>query len=351
MGRGDGESTILENATNSRGAAALQSKPPAADQSEWGPVSESDYTDERGEKRWQEFCDQKVNIVYLTDQRSVDQAARWLSKLRPKRIGLDLETATKNGLYGVENGSVRTLQIGVDDPEAGPTQIIVDCHHADPSAFFPILRSSRVEKVIQYAPFEQQWVLAHWGIKLGYVYDTCLAARVIKTKLTALRKDDPEEFEKRFPWGGLENAGMGELVRKLMGMKMPKENQGSDWSKRKLTNSQLLYAGMDVAVLFGMRQQLQKLAEELGCEREIDKKISEVVRRQTVQKTERLVSRSDDDSSSVISALKRCRGNRELQRVWDASKQMTVFADNRDAVRVEYMRKLEGLEESEDQPF
>lgn len=311
MGRGASEST-LDTPVARRGAKA-------------------DALD--GSDRYEQYKRDHINILYLTDKSDVKEAAYFIKReLKPSGIGLDLETAAKAGRFGSFNGAIRTIQIGLDEPERGirPVQFLLDCFSVDPTPILPLLRTENVEKQIHYMDFEQEWAMLHLGITIGNVYDTCIAMQVIQKKL----KDMPiEEAQKLIPGWEKHNNKLSTLAELYMGLELPKENQASDWGREILTPDQKVYAAMDVAIMpgeDGLAGRLKEIAERVGVTEDIESRIAWVTGK-IKDRVAKAKESKDDDAKRLTRAVKRTRTREELERVVVASRQMTLLADNAEA--------------------
>lgn len=130
---------------------------------------------------------------------------------------------------------LRLLQIAAE----GHDTLVLDCFEILPDCLEIInkLLESKSVKVLQNAKFDIQFLKAN-GINIkGPLFDTMLAAQILRTS------------------GGAKRAGLGVLVEHYLGFDLPKEEQRSDFSQE-LTQSQLQYAASDAAVLLPLRQQM-----------------------------------------------------------------------------------------------
>jgi hypothetical protein len=302
----------------------------------------------RGKKtlsKYDQFKEDKLNIIYLDTDQKVKDVAKLIRKLNPKLMSLDLETASQSAGFGPAkgslNGSIRTIQIGLDEPERGikPIQILIDCHNASPRPFVPFLRSRSIEKQIHFLDYEQSWSLTQLGTSIGQIYDTRLAYYVIQRKL---KKMTPEEVEDVFPGYEPHLNRLDLLTKNLMGIELPKINQASDWSKPQLSPDQTTYAAMDVAVLPDLTKEVKKIAKKLDLEEEIDLEI-EKRKQQIFHQVEKAKQKNSDDSKRIIRSLGRCRTKAELQRCLEVSKQMTILAENQSEIINVYKEKRNDL--------
>ena len=84
--------------------------------------------------------------------------------------------------------------------------------------------------------------LAEISLIPGNLFDTELAARLSSVK--------------RF--------GLASLSEELLGLKIAKEHSAADWSQRPLSDNMLIYAALDVEILFAIRDALKSRLEALG---------------------------------------------------------------------------------------
>jgi len=298
--------------------------------------TESGVADEDLISRFNEFRDRKVNVCLLESDRSVRAASKELRRIEPSLVGLDFETAFKTRpSFNALAGSLRLIQIGLDEPERGiePLQIIVDCHRADPRPLVRILRDRQIEKQIHNQRFEQEWALVHFGHSIESSYDTKLAMEVIQRRL---KRDGGHEPH---------NNKLGTLVRRYLGLELPKEHGGSDWGRAQLSSGQLVYAALDVAVMPALSAEIKSIADRIGVGADVDQAIIQD-RARINELISRRCEKSGDDLRRLRRAIKRCRDKTELARVYGASRQMTLLASSRRELDADYRarrRELSGV--------
>lgn len=150
-----------------------------------------------------------------------------------KVLAIDTETT---GL-DPHTSRLRLIQIAVK----GSTTLIfiLDCFKLLPNAreaITAILKTPSV-KVFQNAKFDLQFLRSESIGVSGWIFDTMLAAKLLKTS------------------GGPRSSGLAALVKHYLNQAMSKELQRSDFS-RELTNDQLDYAAYDAEVLIDLRDVL-----------------------------------------------------------------------------------------------
>jgi ribonuclease D len=287
--------------------------------------------------RYEDFAREKLHVSYLTEDSEVHAALDKLEKLAPSRVAVDFETVSKNGRWGVMNGSLSLIQLGVDEPERGiaPQQWLIDCQRCDPRPCVALLENPQIEKLIHFLDFELEWARVHLGARtITPIYDTCLAWQVINKKLKAMPDDAVQAI---LPGWEKHNAKLGTLAERYCGLAIPKEDQASNWGLRPLAAHQIIYAATDVAILPLLVARTRQTADKLGLSTEVDKRISYV--KSLVHKRVGATRSHGDDLPRVCMALKRSRSQAELDAVWQAARQMTLTAPSSERVRALYERQ------------
>ena len=105
----------------------------------------------------------------------------------------------------------------------------------------PVLASPDVRKILHAAEYDIFVLKRDCGFRFASLFDTMVSAQLL----------------------GYPAVGLAALIEHHFGVKLPKDEQRSDWSRRPLSDKQLTYAASDV-------QYLIRLAEKL--ERELKKK-------------------------------------------------------------------------------
>ena len=270
---------------------------------------------------------ERVRIHLVHSDADARTLARELAHLAPLEVGLDFETASNRG-YGLMNGTLRLVQLGIEDPQARvePRQVIVDCFRADPRPLRALLREPATSKLVHNASFERSWAGVHLAAPILSVYDTCSAWKAINRHLASLPR---AEAQRLVPGWEPHDVKLGTLVRRYLGIEIPKAGQRSDWSRPWLDDEQLLYAAVDVAVMGELARVTRQIAARLGLTGVLEMRMSEADARASGRAAE-LVQRADDDRDRVWRALERCATVAELDHVWGLARQMTLTGVSRD---------------------
>lgn len=160
----------------------------------------------------------------------IEQIETVAARLKSAKVmGVDTETT---GL-DPHTSRLRLIQIAVEGFET----VIFDCFSLLPEAeekITSILTSPSV-KVLQNAKFDLQFLKSEGISVSGWIFDTMLAARLLKTS------------------GGPKSASLASLSEFYLNRVLSKEEQRSDFSN-KLRQEQLEYAAKDAEILLELRQ-------------------------------------------------------------------------------------------------
>ncbi len=146
-------------------------------------------------------------------------------------IAIDTETS---GLDPHTN-KIRLIQLAIE----GMPVFVIYCSTFLPEGL-PIIRnviSSNSVKVFQNAKFDLQFLMAIEIRPPANLFDTMLAAQLLRSS------------------GGAQRAGLKELVHHYLGESFSKDEQKSDWSEV-LRREQLEYAAKDAEVLLRLRKKM-----------------------------------------------------------------------------------------------
>lgn len=159
--------------------------------------------------------------------------ARSLSAARV--VALDTES---DSLYHYFD-KVCLLQIA--SPE-GAVALVDPLALRDLSALSAMLADARVEKILHAAENDIALLKRDFGLGVAGVFDTHLAARLC----------------------GLRNPGLDTLLETQLQVRLAKNLQRRDWSRRPLSPEQESYAAEDVRHLFALRDRLEGRLRSLG---------------------------------------------------------------------------------------
>jgi len=122
------------------------------------------------------------------------------------------------------------------------TEIIDPLAVADLSPVGRLLADAKVEKVFHDADYDLRILDRDYGFRARRLFDTRIAAQL----------------------AGEPAVGLAALLEKYAGVKLAKEHQKADWSRRPLPPAMLAYAAADTAHLPALREQLRAKLVALG---------------------------------------------------------------------------------------
>jgi ribonuclease D len=106
----------------------------------------------------------------------------------------------------------------------------------------PVFASGKVRKIFHAAEYDIFVLKRDCGFAFKSLFDTMVSAQLL----------------------GYPAIGLAALIEHHYGIKVPKDEQRSDWSRRPLTDKQLKYAAGDVLYLIKLAQKLEKALDHAG---------------------------------------------------------------------------------------
>ena len=142
-------------------------------------------------------------------------------------------------------------QIYLIDPLAlgGPSEL---------AALGPVFASPDIRKIFHAAEYDIFVLKRDCSFEFANLFDTMVSAQML----------------------GYPSVGLASLAERHFDVKLPKDEQRSDWSQRPLTPRQLSYAAADVLYLIELSEQLTKLLREAKRLRWAQEEFTALTRRQ-----------------------------------------------------------------------
>ena len=173
-----------------------------------------------------------MDYEYIDDAR---QLREMVDVLRAEPIvGVDTEAAGYHRYFD----RLSLLQFSTRDRHFLVDPLAVD----DLSPLAEVLENDGVEKIFHDADYDLRILDRDAGLRLSTLFDTQIAAAFL----------------------GERALGLGTIVEKYLGLKLPKEYQRADWAERPLTEGMKEYAATDTAHLPVLRDTLRAALEQKG---------------------------------------------------------------------------------------
>ena len=102
-----------------------------------------------------------------------------------------------------------------------------------------LLENEKIKKIFHFGRADLGFLKQHLSINVRNIFDTKIASKICR-KFTS-------------------NHGLKDLSKDLIGVKLDKEMQTSDWGKEEYTKEQIQYAANDVLYLHKIKEELEKI--------------------------------------------------------------------------------------------
>ena len=102
-----------------------------------------------------------------------------------------------------------------------------------------LLKDPKILKIFHFARFDVAVLEKYLGVETAPVYCTKIASKLVRTYT--------------------DRHGLKDLCSELLGVELSKQQQGSDWGAKDLSESQLAYAASDVLHLHKLKAKLDEM--------------------------------------------------------------------------------------------
>jgi hypothetical protein len=273
-----------------------------------------------------------------------NQRLRERLKTPGRAVALDIETTSLQPASAddiTNPPTIRTIQLGFDDPEQGVAreQVVIDCFSGiDLRPVLELLGDREVTKIIHYAPFEQKWILARYGVRIRNVFDTRAAWQILRDA-RGLHAGDawhdlPSHRGLLADPDGITSNKLTNIIQHETGEWLPKEEQTAAWGGV-MSDAMVEYAARDVAVLHGLARRALVYSGELGIGRRVfERAMEQEIRRgmgdarRNLRASAEGEMRSDvaiDDWVRVVEFVNACQSVEQLERFRAHVGQMKLF--------------------------
>ncbi len=138
----------------------------------------------------------------------------------------------------------RTCLVQVSTRDA---DFILDPMKVDLAPFVSLLADERIEKLFHACEYDVLGFKRDYGARFANVYDTSIAAKAV----------------------GRKKLGLAGLAEEILGLKLAKDEQRSDWGRRPLSKDQIEYAYADTRHLADIAAHLKREVHEKGFDEEV----------------------------------------------------------------------------------
>ena len=159
--------------------------------------------------------------VCIKDSVAVDSETLGLNNFRDKLCVIQLSTG---------DGNAHIIQLDRSNYEA-PNLV-------------RIFEDSSILKIFHFARFDVSVIKLYLGCNTNSIYCTKIASKLVRTYTDA--------------------HGLKDLCGELLGKKISKHQQSSDWGADQLTKEQISYAAYDVLYLHALKEKLDIMLEREG---------------------------------------------------------------------------------------
>lgn len=226
--------------------------------------------------RWtlsaEEFAERNLAYELVADERAFAHALDELRATAPRSVAVDLEY-TMHAIH--DRRRLRLVQLGLGGPEGGSRQLLVDAQAVDARRLRDLFAGEAVEKVLHAATGDyEQWLryarataatVAEWSFR--NVYDPASRLNALNRRYgqlpAATRAEVAAILGVEPPGEGrIVPAGIPDLSELVLGFAFGRSHRHR-WGRPVLTEAQLRYAALDVAVLPFVVAWLRALEERL----------------------------------------------------------------------------------------
>ena len=102
-----------------------------------------------------------------------------------------------------------------------------------------LLENDKIKKIFHFGRADLGFLKQHLSINVRNIFDTKIASKICRKFAS--------------------NHGLKDLSKDLIGVKLDKEMQTSDWGKEEYTKEQIQYAANDVLYLHKIKEELEKI--------------------------------------------------------------------------------------------
>lgn len=193
--------------------------------------------------------------VQLRDMDPADEAAVAVAAERDALRPIAARRYANWSSYGLDPNEavVRLVQIGIDHPDHGHIEFVVDAFATDVRPLMEYLEQADINLFVFYKQFEMKHLAARYGVAL-----TMIDLRDGMLALCA-------EWERR-GMPAPKRRSLAATFERATGMALSKTEQVSNWNAEDLTPEQIAYAAADVRILAPLYIWMLEQMDALGMD-------------------------------------------------------------------------------------
>ena len=153
-------------------------------------------------------------------------------------VAVDTETLGLNNL----RDKLCVVQLSAGDGNAHLVQMDRESHHAP--NLKKLFEDGSITKIFHFARFDVAVIKHYLGVDTNNIYCTKIASKLCRTYT--------------------DSHGLKDLCQELLGKKISKQQQSSDWAAEELSKEQIQYAASDVLFLHDLMEKLDFMLKRDG---------------------------------------------------------------------------------------
>lgn len=162
----------------------------------------------------------------------------------PKGIDFGDSVAIDSEMMGLNVFRDRLCLVQLSDKDGNCYIVQFDGKDYSAPNLKALLKNKKVQKILHFARADMTWYKHYLGTETNNVFCTKVASKLSRTYTS--------------------KHSLKDLVEEIVGIKLNKENQCSDWSAEYISDEQLEYAANDVLFLHQIRDNLIEKIEKAG---------------------------------------------------------------------------------------
>jgi ribonuclease D len=162
----------------------------------------------------------------------------------PDNIIFDGSVAVDTETMGLNNHRDKLCVVQLSSGDGHAHLVQMNRHDYDAPNLKRLFQDDAVVKIFHYARFDVAVIKKYLGVMIHNTYCTKIASKLVRTYT--------------------DSHGLKNLCEELLGKKISKQQQSSDWGAEKLSKEQIAYAAADVLYLHAIQEKLDVMLVREG---------------------------------------------------------------------------------------